>query len=183
MSNIRREQTARFVPVSRLKTRLKLLCSRFQESLVKIRGVNHPLQSFGGVDIYSTVLLWLCSEDQSGHLSHEAGVCASVRGHAAVQWKTHGCEKHAGVFRAVKHQPQHTQTHARKTHKHIRPVWAWRLWRVLGFHREFTLLLWYYPIQPVWPSGNPLISSTQRLKLFRRAADTVQKHSNTHTHQ
>lgn len=49
-------------------------------------------------------------------------------------------------------------------------------------HGEFTLSLWYYPIQPVWPSGNPLFSYMQHLELIRQAPDTVKRLSLSHTH-
>lgn len=47
---------------------------------------------------------------------------------------------------------------------------------------EFTLSLWYYPIQPVWPSGNPLFSYTHHLKLIRQAPDTVKRFSLSFLH-
>lgn len=120
------------------RTKFKLISSQFKESLVKIGCVNHLLQYFSTVDIYSRVLLQRCSKEQSEHSSQEEGVCASVRGHAAFLWK-HTPVKNTTKCSELWNISHNTQTHTCRSWL----VWAWHLWCALGFMES---LLYHYGI-------------------------------------
>lgn len=121
--------------------------------MVKFGCVNHLLHriSAGLTFTVEKVLLQQCSERVIRVLKPGGrSLCASVRGHAALLWKhtvvknTTSCETSATT-----HTNTYVQIAAGLGLAFV--VFSW-------LHGEFTLSLWYYPIQPVWPLGNPLFS-------------------------
>lgn len=113
---------------------------------------------------------------QGARARRKEWVRASVRGHAALLWK------HTAVKNTTERSELWNITHNTHTNTYVQIAAGLGLAFVVRswLHGEFTLSLWYYPIQPVWPSGNPLFSHAHHLNLIRQAPDTVKRSSLAH---